>query len=65
VRLLTRHGYDWSDRYPRIIEAARWLRKQSDSYRKSALFTLLLLLITGSFAMLRPFGRITLDRARR
>jgi bifunctional non-homologous end joining protein LigD len=23
VRLFTRHGYDWSDRYPRILEAAK------------------------------------------
>src|SRR5436305_13861183 len=29
VRLLTRRGYDWSDRYPLIIEAAHRLRKTS------------------------------------
>jgi bifunctional non-homologous end joining protein LigD len=29
VRLLTRRGYDWSDRYPRIIQAALRLRKTS------------------------------------
>src|SRR5438874_8617749 len=29
VRLLTRRGYDWSDRYPLITEAALRLRKQS------------------------------------
>ena len=29
VRLLTRRGYDWSDRYPLIAEAALRLRKQS------------------------------------
>src|SRR5256714_3412944 len=29
VRLLTRRGYDWSDRYPLIIEAALRLRKTS------------------------------------
>ena len=29
MRLLTRRGYDWSDRYPLIIEAALRLRKQS------------------------------------
>jgi bifunctional non-homologous end joining protein LigD len=29
VRLLTRRGYDWSDRYPLIVEAARRLRKTS------------------------------------
>jgi bifunctional non-homologous end joining protein LigD len=29
VRLLTRRGYDWSDRYPMIVEAARRLRKTS------------------------------------
>lgn len=26
VRLFTRRGYDWSDRYPRIVEAAKRLR---------------------------------------
>jgi bifunctional non-homologous end joining protein LigD len=29
VRLLTRRGYDWSDRYPLIVEAALRLRKTS------------------------------------
>jgi bifunctional non-homologous end joining protein LigD len=29
VRLLTRRGYDWSDRYPRVAEAALRLRKSS------------------------------------
>ena len=29
VRLFTRRGYDWSDRFPRIIEAARKLRTPS------------------------------------
>jgi bifunctional non-homologous end joining protein LigD len=29
VRLLTRRGYDWSDRYPLIAEAALRLRKTS------------------------------------
>jgi ATP-dependent DNA ligase len=29
VRLLTRRGYDWSERYPLITEAALRLRKQS------------------------------------
>jgi len=29
VRLLTRRGYDWSDRYPLITQAALRLRKQS------------------------------------
>ena len=29
VRLLTRRGYDWSDRYPLITEAALRLRKTS------------------------------------
>jgi ATP-dependent DNA ligase len=29
VRLFTRRGYDWSDRYPRIIEAARKLEVRS------------------------------------
>jgi bifunctional non-homologous end joining protein LigD len=29
VRLFTRRGYDWSDRYPLITEAALRLRKQS------------------------------------
>src|SRR3954466_7409942 len=29
VRLLTRRGYDWSDRYPLITEAALRLRKSS------------------------------------
>jgi bifunctional non-homologous end joining protein LigD len=29
VRLLTRRGYDWSDRYPLIVEAALGLRKSS------------------------------------
>lgn len=26
VRLFTRRGYDWSDRYPRIVEAAKRLK---------------------------------------
>jgi ATP-dependent DNA ligase len=29
VRLFTRRGYDWSDRYPLIVEAARKLRSRS------------------------------------
>jgi ATP-dependent DNA ligase len=29
VRLFTRRGYDWTDRYPRIIEAARKLKARS------------------------------------
>src|SRR5204863_1722121 len=29
VRLLTRRGYDWSDRYPLITQAALRLRKES------------------------------------
>jgi bifunctional non-homologous end joining protein LigD len=29
VRLLTRNGYDWSNRYPLIVEAALRLRKTS------------------------------------
>jgi hypothetical protein len=29
VRLLTRRGYDWSDRYPLIVQAALRLRKSS------------------------------------
>jgi bifunctional non-homologous end joining protein LigD len=29
VRLLTRRGYDWSDRYPLVTEAALRLRKSS------------------------------------
>jgi ATP-dependent DNA ligase len=29
VRLLTRHGYDWSDRYPLIVQSALRLRKRS------------------------------------
>jgi bifunctional non-homologous end joining protein LigD len=29
VRLLTRRGYDWSDRYPLIVQAALRLRKTS------------------------------------
>jgi bifunctional non-homologous end joining protein LigD len=29
VRLLTRRGYDWSDRYPLIVQAARRLRRTS------------------------------------
>ena len=29
MRLLTRRGYDWSDRYPLIVEAALRLRKTS------------------------------------
>jgi bifunctional non-homologous end joining protein LigD len=29
VRLFTRHGYDWTKKYPRIVEAARKLRAHS------------------------------------
>jgi bifunctional non-homologous end joining protein LigD len=29
VRLFTRRGYDWSDRYPLIVEAALRLRRKS------------------------------------
>src|SRR5258705_4012416 len=29
VRLLTRRGYDWSDRYPLIVQAALRLRQNS------------------------------------
>jgi ATP-dependent DNA ligase len=29
VRLLTRRGYDWSDRFPLIVQAALRLRKTS------------------------------------
>jgi bifunctional non-homologous end joining protein LigD len=29
VRLLTRRGYDWSDRYPLIVQAALRLRRSS------------------------------------
>jgi bifunctional non-homologous end joining protein LigD len=29
IRLFTRHGYDWSKRYPRIVEALASLRVQS------------------------------------
>jgi bifunctional non-homologous end joining protein LigD len=29
VRLLTRNGYDWSDRFPAILEAANTLRVRS------------------------------------
>ena len=28
VRLITRGGYDWTDRYPRIVEAARKIRQK-------------------------------------
>src|SRR5215217_6406735 len=31
VRLFTRRGYDWSDRYPLIVEAAHSLRVKSRS----------------------------------
>jgi bifunctional non-homologous end joining protein LigD len=26
VRLFTRRGYDWTDRYPAITDAVAWLR---------------------------------------
>ena len=29
VRLLTRNGYDWSNRFPLIVEAARYLKTRS------------------------------------
>jgi bifunctional non-homologous end joining protein LigD len=43
VRLLTRRGYDWSDRYPLITEAALRLRKTS-------------FVIDGEAVVLRPDG---------
>ena len=36
VRLLTRNGYDWTNRYPLIVEAARRIRtKQSGTWSRS------------------------------
>ena len=34
VRLITKGAYNWTDRYPWIVEAARKVR-QSDTYRQS------------------------------
>jgi bifunctional non-homologous end joining protein LigD len=43
VRLLTRRGYDWSDRYPLIVQAALRLRKTS-------------FVVDGEAVVLRPDG---------
>jgi len=35
VRLITKGGYDWTKRYPRIVEAARKNRQRHNSYGTS------------------------------
>jgi len=51
VRCFTRGGYDWADRFPAIVEAARRLRAQS-------------FLIDGEVIVCRPDGLSDFDALR-